>query len=157
MIITWHIVRSYYHFKHGGVFGDTLYVPTCSTMWRPHWSALQCTGSQRLPTLCLKVTGIRRNQKWSWLKHTKWVATKRVERDLEGGAEMGDREVGDRGQSIVSHDGKHESAANHVAWNKHITLSHYHQFSDIWNYKYCLFFCRKENVTSFTRISVKLF
>ena len=47
-----------------------------------------------------------------------------MERDLEGGAEVGDREVGDRGQRVVSHDGKHEGAANHVAWNKHIALSH---------------------------------
>ena len=47
-----------------------------------------------------------------------------MERNLEGGAEVGDREVGDRGQRIVCHDGKHEGAANHVAWYKHIALSH---------------------------------
>ena len=53
------------------------------------------------------------------------MATKRVERNLECGAEMGKREVGHRGEGIVSHDGKHECAANHVAWNKHTTLNFY--------------------------------
>ena len=42
-------------------------------------------------------------------------------------------EVGHRGEGIVSHDGKHECAANHVAWNKHIALSHCHQFSGNFN------------------------
>ena len=57
------------------------------------------------------------------------MATKRVERNLECGAEMGKREVGHRGEGIVSHDGKHECAANHVAWNKHTTLNFYTDIS----------------------------
>ena len=57
------------------------------------------------------------------------MATKRVERNLEGGAEMGKGEVRHRGEGIVSHDGKHECAANHVAWNKHTTLNFYTDIS----------------------------
>ena len=52
-----------------------------------------------------------------------------MERNLEGSAEMGKGEVGHRGEGIVSHDGKHERTANHVAWNKHTTLNFYTDIS----------------------------
>ena len=42
---------------------------------------------------------------------------------------MGKGEVRQRGEGIVSHDGKHECAANHVAWNKHTTLNFYTDIS----------------------------
>ena len=42
---------------------------------------------------------------------------------------MGKGEVRHRGEGIVSHDGKHECAANHVAWNKHTTLNFYTDIS----------------------------
>ena len=45
-----------------------------------------------------------------------------MERNLEGGAKMGQGKVRYRGERIVSHDGKHECAANHVAWKKHTAL-----------------------------------
>ena len=52
-----------------------------------------------------------------------------MERNLECGAEMGKGEVGHRGEGIVSHDGKHKCAANHVAWKKHTTLNFYTDIS----------------------------
>ena len=93
-----------------------------------HWSTLQCIGSLRWRKLCLKLTGFIWTH-WFCLEPTERVATKGVERDLEGGAERGQGQVGDRGQGVVGHDGEHKCAANHVTWNRHIALSHWHQFS----------------------------
>ena len=74
------------------------------------------------------VPAIDRNEKetieFDLNKPTKRVAAKRVERNLEGGAEVRKREVGHGGQGVVGDNGEHEGAANHVAWNKHIALSH---------------------------------